>query len=209
MNARINPALQGLAIPISTLVPDPNNARKHSERNIQAISDSLMKFGQQKPVVARGNVVIAGNGTLEAAKRLGWTELAVIPFDIDKKLAASAYALADNRTAELAEWDFDVLSNQLNLFENQMELGYLWSAEEVGALKSLNQPSVAGAVGLSPEEKKAVFDNSAIKQIVCYFDDNQYKDVLTKFRSIAEANQLATNTEVVLHLLTAYENTRN
>jgi len=87
---------------ISELKNDPANARKHSPRNLKAIRDSLDVFGQQKPIVvdARG-VVIAGNGTLEAARDLGWDEIDVAVTDLDPA-HAQAFGIADNRTAELA-----------------------------------------------------------------------------------------------------------
>jgi hypothetical protein len=98
-----------------SLKPDSRNARKHSLRNIEAIAASLEKFGQQKPiVVTTDGVVLAGNGTLEAARTLGWKQISVTtaPADWDEA-TAKAYALADNRTAELAEWDDQVLASQL------------------------------------------------------------------------------------------------
>jgi DNA modification methylase len=100
---------------ITTLLLDPNNARKHSERNLKAITASLDKFGQRKPiVVAADGTVLAGNGTVLAATQLGWTtvDAVVAPADWDETML-KAYALADNRTAELAEWDEDVLEKQL------------------------------------------------------------------------------------------------
>jgi ParB-like chromosome segregation protein Spo0J len=100
--------------PISELTLDPKNARKHSDKNLKAIAASLEKFGQRKPIVVQKGVVLAGNGTLEAAKSLGWTEIAIaeVPdeWDLD---TAKAYALADNRSAELAEWDEGELAKQL------------------------------------------------------------------------------------------------
>lgn len=101
-------------VTIESLKLDPNNARKHSKRNLDAIAASLNKFGQRKPIVVHNGVVIAGNGTLEAAKTLGWKEIAVsvCPADWDAD-TAKAYALADNRSAELAEWDDKILSTQL------------------------------------------------------------------------------------------------
>ena len=52
---------------------DPANVRKHDEKNLEAIKSSLLRFGQQKPIVVDGKgIVIAGNGTLTAAKALGW-----------------------------------------------------------------------------------------------------------------------------------------
>jgi hypothetical protein len=101
-------------IPINDLTPDPANARKHGERNLSSIIDSLRAFGQQKPIVVdRRGVVIAGNGTLEAAKRLGWEEIAVVRTELDPT-QATAFGIADNRTAELAEWDEDVLVSLLD-----------------------------------------------------------------------------------------------
>jgi len=101
-------------ISIAELSLDPRNARKHSQRNLDAIAASLLKFGQRKPLVVHRGVVLAGNGTLEAARSIGWTEIDVaeVPDDWDND-TAKAYALADNRTAELAEWDESELAKQL------------------------------------------------------------------------------------------------
>ena len=103
-----------MKISIAKLSLDPKNARKHSQRNLDAIAASLLKFGQRKPLVVHRGVVLAGNGTLEAARSLGWTEIEVaeVPDDWDND-TAKAYALADNRTAELAEWDESELAKQL------------------------------------------------------------------------------------------------
>jgi DNA modification methylase len=100
---------------IVDLLLDPENARKHSQKNLDAIKASLTKFGQRKPIVINHKgVVLAGNGTVEAAKALDWDyiDVAVVPADWDEA-TARAYALADNRTAELAEWDENVLAKQL------------------------------------------------------------------------------------------------
>lgn len=107
------------SVALDDLLNDPQNVRKHDKKNLDAISNSLSTFGQRKPIVcARGNegqlVVIAGNGTLEAAKSLGWTHIDVVEvpedWDADK---ARAFAIADNRTAELATWDDTGLTNAL------------------------------------------------------------------------------------------------
>ncbi|CAB4157475.1 COG0863 DNA modification methylase [uncultured Caudovirales phage] len=100
---------------ISSLSLDPTNARRHDAKNLASIEGSLRLFGQRKPIVVTGaNVVVAGNGTLEAAKALGWTNIDVVRIPIDwSPEQVKAYALADNRTAELAEWDAKVLAEQL------------------------------------------------------------------------------------------------
>ena len=115
-------------VTIESLKLDPNNARKHSKRNLDAIAASLNKFGQRKPIVVHNGVVIAGNGTLEAAKTLGWTEISIsrCPDDWDND-TAKAYALADNRSSELAEWDDKILSTQLLDLD---DMG--WDIEDIG-----------------------------------------------------------------------------
>tara|TARA_Y100000814_G_C12348658_1_gene406317 strand:- start:1600 stop:2100 length:501 start_codon:yes stop_codon:yes gene_type:complete len=99
---------------IEELSQDPANARRHESRNLEAIAASLKRFGQQKPIVIDSSgVVRAGNGTLAAAKSLGWETVEVVVTDLQGS-EATAYAIADNRTAELAEWDSDVLAASLN-----------------------------------------------------------------------------------------------
>ena len=103
------------AVPSKDLLLDPRNARKHSAENLAAISESLKAFGQRKPIVVTSeNVVVAGNGTLEAARSLGIEKVDVVRVPNDwSDDQVKAFALADNRSAELAEWDVVVLDEQL------------------------------------------------------------------------------------------------
>lgn len=106
--------MQLAKVPVGSLQHDPENARSHSIRNIEAIKGSLSAFGQRRPLVVWENVVIAGNGTLTAAKALGWTDIIITRVPADWSYdQARAFALADNRTAELAEWDATKLADQL------------------------------------------------------------------------------------------------
>jgi DNA modification methylase len=127
---------------IAELSNDPANARKHNDKNIEAIIASLRRFGQQKPIVIdRNNIVRAGNGTLEAARRLGWDSIDCVNTSLEGS-DAIAYAIADNRTAELAEWDDDVLAAQLNGLLTESEeiaLAAGWTAEEIEAMVALSE----------------------------------------------------------------------
>jgi len=113
--AKPAPSLEVEVVPIDALTLDPRNARKHGRRNLDAIKGSLEQFGQRRPLVVRQDgQVIAGNGTLVAMLDLRWTEVAItrVPAGwTDDQVRA--YALADNRTAELAEWDDVVLADML------------------------------------------------------------------------------------------------
>jgi ParB-like chromosome segregation protein Spo0J len=106
-------------IKIDLLQFDPANARKHDAKNLRAIKGSLAKFGQQKPIVIDKNkVVIAGNGTLEAAKALGWTEIDAVETKLSGAKAI-AFSLADNRTAELASWNDQILGKALQALREE------------------------------------------------------------------------------------------
>jgi DNA modification methylase len=106
--------LRPLAVPCSQLALDPANARRHPEANLEAIKASLRVYGQRKPVVVnrRTGTIEAGNGTLQAALALGWSYLAAVYVD-DDPMTAAGFSIADNRTAELAEWDREALDQLL------------------------------------------------------------------------------------------------
>ncbi|MCE9635604.1 MAG: site-specific DNA-methyltransferase [Planctomycetes bacterium] len=118
---------------MASLREDPQNARKHDKRNLAAIAASLSEFGQRKPVVALADgTVIAGNGTLAAAKSLGWTEIAVATFEDEAK--AKAYAIADNRAGELASWDDDLLAQTLSGIDESLRAACGFSSAELERL---------------------------------------------------------------------------
>jgi DNA modification methylase len=114
---------------IVDLIPDPQNARQHDEKNLKAIEGSLKEFGQRKPIViTESGVIVAGNGTVEAAKRLAWTHIEAVKVPNDwTPDKIKAFAIADNRTAELANWNQEVLTSQLLELE-----GEGWELAEFG-----------------------------------------------------------------------------
>lgn len=136
-------SLRPLAVPIDTLMPDAANARRHSERNLEAIKASLARFGQRAPIVVQrdGMIVRAGNGRLEAAKSLGWTHIAAVIVD-DSSVDAVAFAIADNRTAELAEWDTETLATLLDSLPQDVKIDTGFTdADMADMLKELTPPN--------------------------------------------------------------------
>lgn len=112
-------------MPLDELHIDPNNARTHGERNLETIKASLKHFGQQHPIiVGKGGMVIAGNGRLLAMRDLGWTHCDAIISDLDGD-AVAAFAIADNRTAELAEWDTGTLADTLVALQAEDDFDHL------------------------------------------------------------------------------------
>jgi DNA modification methylase len=100
---------------IADLTIDPKNARQHDAKNLKAIEGSLTQFGQRKPIViTEAGTIVAGNGTVTAAKSLGWETIEAVRVPADwSSDQVKAFALADNRTAELASWEPEVLASQL------------------------------------------------------------------------------------------------
>lgn len=107
---RVLAGLEALLRPIGELLEDVGNARIHGDRNLEAIKDSLASRGQHAPLVVQrqGMIVRVGNGRLRAAKALGWSHVAAVVVDEDD-IQASARAIADNRSSELADWDGETL----------------------------------------------------------------------------------------------------
>lgn len=130
--------LRPLAVPCDQLTLDPKNARVHDERNLKAIADSLRQFGQRLPIVVQkdGMIVRAGNGRLTVARAMGWTHIAAVVTD-DADEVAAAFGIADNRTAELAEWDDDILAEVMESVDGMDVEPIGWSAAEIKAMTNL------------------------------------------------------------------------
>ena len=98
-----------------------NNARIHTKRNLDTLKNSLLTFGQTKPIVVQKSSmrVIAGNGTLQAIKAIGWDEVDCHILDIEDAKATSL-AIMDNRTSDLSEWDEKILFETLNDMDSEL-----------------------------------------------------------------------------------------
>ena len=100
------PRPQELALgrrPIDELRPHPRNYRRHPERQLELLRESLRVHGQQKPVVITPDgTILAGHGLVEAAKAEGWSELACHVYDGPYP---EAFLAIDNRASDLAEDD--------------------------------------------------------------------------------------------------------
>jgi DNA modification methylase len=122
---------------LDALTCDPANVRKHDQRNLDAIKASLQRFGQQHPIIVdAAGVIRAGNGRYMAMRALGWSECDIVRSDL-KGSEATAFAIADNRTAELATWDDDALAQQLaalQIEDEALAIATGYDAKEIEAL---------------------------------------------------------------------------
>lgn len=115
-------------ISINKLMPYENNARKHTEEDVQTIINSIQEFGFNDPVGVWGenNIIVEGHGRFLAAKKLGIKEIPCIRLDELSDEQRKAYSLAHNKTAEMSTWDFDLLQTELDsIFDIDMsEFGF-------------------------------------------------------------------------------------
>lgn len=143
---------------ISDLKHDSKNPRRHTSRNVGMIQESLQRFGGLRGIVIDENgTVLAGNGVLEAAAQAGIEDVEVIDHDGSKLVAIrvshlsaeekAQYAVADNRTTDLSEWDVPMLSS---LADDGVDLSSFFFDEEWDKLLASIDPD--------PDESKGETD---------------------------------------------------
>lgn len=176
------------SVSIDDLHQDPANARKHDQKNLSAIKASLARFGQQTPVVIDAkNVVRKGNGTLEAARELGWAAIKVVRTSL-VGVDAVAYAIADNRTSDLSEFDDVILAETLEAIRSEPDFpleatGYTDS--DLAALLEGLADEVAGTEGDNPSHDEGSVDELSERyEIIVECDDEaQQRTVFDRLQS--------------------------
>ena len=209
----IHPALRGLAVAVADLRPDPKNVNTHDQRSIETLIESYGEFGQRKPVVVRREdmIVEAGNGTLAAFKALGWKAIAAVVCD-DSESVAKRFALVDNRSAQLAEFDEDLLKQMLEEIAseggNLTSLG--WTEEEIEELLAEAEEGEGAELryddddrGLTPEEQLSEFEAAAFRQIVLTVGLEDHVRVVRQLDGLMKRHGLNSYTDVVLNVVGA------
>lgn len=103
---------------LNDIKPYENNPR-NNEETVEKVANSIKKFGFNQPIVVdKDNVIIVGHTRYLAAQELGLTEVPVIVAENLSEEQARAYRLADNKTGELAGWNFEKLALELEQIED-------------------------------------------------------------------------------------------
>lgn len=146
--------------PIERLRPYERNARTHSADQVARIAASIAEFGFNAPILVDGrDGIIAGHGRLAGARQLGLTEVPVIVLDHLTDAQRRAYILADNRLAELAGWDRDLLVGELQALEaDGFDVALAgWTDAELAALLEADEPEAEqGEYEGDPDETPAL-----------------------------------------------------
>ena len=127
---------------IADLTPQDRNPRTHSKKQVGQIAESIRRFGFNNPVLVDGaGKIVAGHGRVEAARVVGMTHVPVLRLEHMTEAEKRAYVIADNRLAELAGWDNELL------------------ALELSAVAELDHEFDLALTGFDPAEIEALLNN--------------------------------------------------
>ena len=188
-------------LPLDALTPYDKNARLHTRVQIEKIAKSIAAFGFNNPILIDSDQgIIAGHGRLEAAKLLELESVPVIRLDHLNEKERQAYILADNRLADLSQWDEELLGKEVAaLQEAELDLDALgWSEDELAAL-------VSGLDDLEPtdEDLSAISDESSpeTKSFRFEFDVTDYAELSEMLDTLRRRYKLEDAAETFEHLV--------
>lgn len=124
--------LKIVEMPINDIIPYENNPR-NNDSAVDKVAASIHEFGFKVPIIIdKNNVIVAGHTRLKAAEKLGLDSVPVIKADDLSEEQIKAFRLADNKTSEFAEWDFEALNEELEAISNidMSEFGFEEMLEE-------------------------------------------------------------------------------
>ncbi|MEC8617860.1 MAG: ParB/Srx family N-terminal domain-containing protein [Bacteroidota bacterium] len=174
---------------LERLIPYEKNAREHSVEQVAQIAASIVEFGFLNPILVDSNDgIVAGHGRLSAAKELALDVVPVVVLDHLTENQKKAYVLVDNKLAENATWNEDLLAEEIiKLNLQDFDLNILgWSDEE---LEALQQDGWASDID-DPEADGEHMD--AIKaRIVVELDAENKDKVVDAINDYCESNEVA------------------
>lgn len=150
----MNSSIEIVMRKIGELKPYENNPR-HNDMAVDAVAASIQQFGFKNPVIIdKDGVIVAGHTRYKAAKKLGITDIPCISADDLSDEQIKAFRLADNKTAELAEWDEDLLGKEMQGIINidMSQFGFSVGEDELGE-EMQDDGSDGGNVGAGGEWK--------------------------------------------------------
>lgn len=208
-----------MKVAVSELNAYPNNPRKG---DVKLIAESLETYGQYKPITVNrnGNVVLAGNHTLQAAKHLGWAEIEVTFVDVDDATAAKIVAI-DNKTSDMGGYDTEKLLELLDELPDLKHTGY--TQDEVDSLialldeettptielgHSVNAAPRVGETGISNVDMKSKlrdeverYASMTARSFLLYYENAKFVWVADKLLKYREEHNLASNADALIKML--------
>lgn len=183
---------------IVDLKPYKNNPKAHTTDQIEGIAESIRRFGFTQPIVIdhKGTIII-GHGRFEAAKIAKLPTVPCVMIEGLRDNEIKALRLLDNRLAETG-WDPDLLKLE---FE-----GFKFDFEPFKVTFDI-LPAMENVTGVSKDQDEAIKDSYSkmvMRQIILYFDEKDYDDVIKMLDKVGEKESIETYSEIVAHLLKNY-----
>lgn len=187
------------------LTPYVNNAKIHSDEQIDKLAGMIAEFGFNAPIlVDTNNIIVAGHGRREAAVRLNLEKVPVIVADHLDEHQIKAARIADNKVSSL-EYDMEKLRFDIGTLE-RMNFDLNMTGLSVGELGDLLK---VGELGSSAPDNinrtQEAYDESEIRQIVLIMDKAKYERILGDFSRLMQAFDVDTNMAVVERLISSYD----
>lgn len=173
---------------LERLIPYDKNAREHSDAQVKQIAASIIEFGFLNPILVDSNDgIVAGHGRLSAAKELALDVVPVVVLDHLTENQKKAYILVDNKLAENASWNEELLAEEIiKLNLQDFDLNILgWTDEEIKALNENGWDSDIESVEKNEENLDGIQGKIVVKLEPDFKD--QVVDAINKF---AEENNI-------------------
>jgi ParB-like chromosome segregation protein Spo0J len=165
---------------VSELIPYARNSRTHSKAQVSQIAASIKEFGFTNPIlIDEENMIIAGHGRVLAAEKLGLEHVPTIKLPHLNEIQKRAYILADNKLALNADWDEDLLKNELaDLSIAEYDISVIGFSDKELKAFNIETDLENNLIEESVEEKKKEF----LIVVTCVDEDEQK----TIFESLVE-----------------------
>lgn len=175
---------------------NPNNPRIIKDHKFKKLVSSIQSFPEMldvRPIVVNKDmIVLGGNMRLKACQAAGLKEIPVIVTDFTEE-QQNEFTMKDN--ISFGEWDWEMLANQWEQ-ESLIEWGM-----DVPKFETIGEIDSKGRMNATLDEKLDTYINATIKQIVLYYDMEEYEIVLAALQKIAKENNLEDNSSVIKFLL--------
>ena len=168
-------------LPISSLTPYEKNTRKHQKKDVDNIAKSIEKYGMCDAIGIWGanNTIVEGHGRMLACKKLGVESVPCVRLDHLTDEQRREYAIAHNATAELSEWDLDILKDELadlNLGDFDFDFGIDGETDETEIVED-EAPEIDDI-----DEQQRIFKERMASGELSD-DDEEYQAFLAKFEA--------------------------
>lgn len=195
-------------VDIASIVPYPNNPRDNADA-VASVASSIQQFGFLIPVVIDSDyVLVAGHTRVEAAKTLGLTDVPAIQAGHLTPAQIDAFRLIDNKVAELAKWDFDLLSGEINKLKDSgiVLTDFGWTREELDCLSQMVADDCLSTEGLVSLEEQARLRRQerrapatarfVLGELVFFISATDYRNWVDGVRVLHDYNEVAITQEL-------------